>query len=88
MRRGRVQRVLGRGVDVDVDAPLGEHRRGQVRERDAQVAMAEVDAERGARTRGQPQQRRRAAAARALGARVDLALDDDAAVLQLADAAW
>ena len=80
MRAASVERELGRGVHVDVGAPLREHRRGQVGDGDAQMPVAEVDAQHGARLRRQPQQRRWPPASLALG--LDLALDHHPALQQ------
>ena len=80
--------ALVRGVvGVERDGALGEDRRGQVGDRDAQVAVAEVDAERGAGGGVEREQDRRAPALLAVRRAGLLALDDEAVGLQLGDEA-
>ena len=66
-RDGGVERSGGRVVDVEVELPLGQHRRREVGRGHADVVVAEVDAERRARRRVEPEQRRRPSAAGRLG---------------------
>ena len=79
-----VERRGGVVVDLERDDALGEHRRGEVGDRDADVPVAEVDAERGANRSVEPQENRRSAAAGGAGAARRL-LGDHPAPLQVGD---
>ena len=79
-RRGR------RVVDVELDPPLGEHGRREIRDGDPEVVVPEVDAERRAGGRVETEQRRRPAAARRARCRLTgRLLDDEPTPLQLRD---
>jgi hypothetical protein len=86
-RRGGVQALLRLVVDVEVDVALGEDRRGEVADRDAQAAVPERDADGGAGRGVERQQDRRPAALCSACGAVLGALDDEAVGLQVGDQA-
>ena len=83
----RVEPFLGRVVGVERHRPLGEDARAEVRDRDAQVAVAEVDADGGAGRRVEREQDRRPAALGPVRLAELRALDHEAVGLQVGDQA-
>ncbi len=82
---GRVQAVARRVVGVELEAALGEDVRGEIGDRDAQVAVAEVDADGRARRGVEGEQDRRPAALIAVRGGGLAALDDEAVSLEIGD---
>ena len=86
--RGGVERLVGAGVDVELDLLLGEHVVGQRGDGYAQMVVAEVDAEQRARGGVEGEEHRQAAALAAVGDTVELlALAHQARGLEVGDEA-
>ena len=83
----RVEPFLGGVVGVERHRPLGQDARAEVRDRDAQVAVAEVDADGGAGRRVEREKDRRPAALGPVRLAELRALDHEAVGLQVGDEA-